>query len=188
MAVGQRPERVLLNAEDGFCLDPALIPDDADLVLIGNPTNPTSALHPAARVSDLLRPGRVLVVDEAFMDAISDESESMISPTMGGLVVLRSLTKTWGLAGLRAGYAVGDPAVVAAMRAQQPPWPVSTPALAAIRACLAPEARARAAATLPELDRQRSYLVDRLAEVGLAVTGTPQAPFVLIDTRPVSGP
>jgi cobyrinic acid a,c-diamide synthase len=185
VAVGHRPERVQLNAADGFQLDPALIPDDADLVLVGNPTNPTSVLHPAARLTELLVPGRLLVVDEAFMDAVPGESETMISTKMGGLVVVRSLTKTWGLAGLRAGYAVGEPEVISAMRAQQPSWPVSTPALAAIRACLAPEARARAAAALTELDRQRIHLVDSLAEVGFAVTGTPRAPFVLVDTSPV---
>jgi cobyrinic acid a,c-diamide synthase len=187
LAAGHGADRVVLDPENGFTLDPALVPDDADLVLVGNPTNPTSVLHPAGRLAELLRPGRLLVVDEAFMDAVPGESETMISSTMTGLVVLRSLTKTWGLAGLRAGYAVGDPLVIAGMRAQQPPWPVSTPALAAIRACLAPEARARAVTALPELDRQRSHLVDCLAEVGLPVTGTPLAPFVLVDTSAVRG-
>ena len=43
-------------------------PDDADLVFVGNPTNPTSVLHPAAEIAKLARPGRVLVVDEAFAD------------------------------------------------------------------------------------------------------------------------
>jgi cobyrinic acid a,c-diamide synthase len=185
LAAGHGADRVVLDPANGFMLDPALVPDDADLVLVGNPTNPTSVLHPAARLADLLRPDRLLVVDEAFMDVVPGETETMISSTMTGLVVLRSLTKTWGLAGLRAGYAVGDPAVIARMRAQQPPWPVSAPALAAIRACLAPEARARAVTALPELDRLRSHLVDCLAEVGLAVVGTPQAPFVLVDSAPV---
>ena len=62
----------------------------------------------------------------------------MISDDMTGLLVLRSLTKTWGLAGLRAGYVIGDPKLIAAMRLQQPPWSVSTPALAAMVACLTP--------------------------------------------------
>ena len=45
------------------------------------------------------------------MDAVPGEPESMITTeAMDGVLVLRSLTKTWGLAGLRAGYAVGDPA------------------------------------------------------------------------------
>ena len=56
--------------------------------------------------------------------------------------MLRSLTKTWALAGLRAGYVVGDPELVARLRGQQPPWSVSTPALAATVACLGRPARA----------------------------------------------
>ena len=103
----------------------------SDLVVIGNPTNPTGVLHPAAVITSLRRPGRILVIDEAFMDCVPGETETMIGNDMTGLLVLRSLTKTWGLAGLRAGYVIGDPTLIAAMQRQQPPWSVSTPALAA---------------------------------------------------------
>ena len=135
LAAGHQPERVILERATGFRLDPDLIPADADLIMIGNPTNPTSVLHPAALLRTLVRPGRVLVIDEAFMDAVPGEPETMISSDLRGVVVLRSLTKTWGLAGLRAGYAVGDAEVIAAMAAQQPPlvgldarpWPRSRP-------------------------------------------------------------
>src|SRR3954468_16847982 len=65
---GQAVERVLLREEDGFRLDPALVPPDSDLVVIGNPTNPTSVLHPHGAIAELTRSGRVLVVDEAFAD------------------------------------------------------------------------------------------------------------------------
>ncbi|MGW7309103.1 cobalamin biosynthesis protein, partial [Streptomyces sp. NPDC054835] len=65
---GHEVERVLLREEDGFRLDPAAVPEEADLVVIGNPTNPTSVLHPAEAIAGLARPGRTLVVDEAFMD------------------------------------------------------------------------------------------------------------------------
>ena len=86
------------------------MPDDADLVVIGNPTNPTGVLHPAETLARLCRPGRLVVVDEAFMDAVPGEPETLITGgPMAGVLVLRSLTKTWGLAGLRAGYVVGDP-------------------------------------------------------------------------------
>lgn len=95
---GHAVGRVLLREEDGFRLDPALVPHDADLVVVGNPTNPTSVLHPADTLTRLARPGRFLVVDEAFMDAVPGERESLVGRTdVPGLVVLRSLTKTWGL-------------------------------------------------------------------------------------------
>ena len=48
IAAGHRPARVMTRPEDGFRLHPASVPVDADLVMIGNPTNPTSVLHPAA--------------------------------------------------------------------------------------------------------------------------------------------
>ncbi|WP_106516502.1 Rv2231c family pyridoxal phosphate-dependent protein CobC, partial [Streptomyces himastatinicus] len=109
---GHTVERVLLDERDGFRLDPAAVPDDADLVVVGNPTNPTSVLHPAAVLAELARPGRTLVVDEAFMDAVPGEPASLASRTdVPGLVVLRSLTKTWGLAGLRIGYVLADPGI-----------------------------------------------------------------------------
>ncbi|MDG4866331.1 aminotransferase class I/II-fold pyridoxal phosphate-dependent enzyme, partial [Streptomyces sp. T-3] len=129
---GHEVGRVLLRAEDGFRLDPGAVPEDADLVIVGNPTNPTSVLHPAALITELARPGRVLVVDEAFMDAVPGEREALAGRVdVPGLVVLRSLTKTWGLAGLRIGYVLAAPEIIAALERAQPLWPVSTPALAA---------------------------------------------------------
>ena len=126
--------------------------------------------------------GRTVVVDEAFMDAVPTEAQSLADVLLPGLVVLRSLTKTWGIAGLRAGYAVGDEPVIAAMRAQQPPWSVSTPALAAIAACLQPEALAEAAAATRTIAAHREVLVAGLAELGLPAAGRPSTPFVLVDT------
>ncbi|HWJ53110.1 MAG TPA: Rv2231c family pyridoxal phosphate-dependent protein CobC, partial [Propionibacteriaceae bacterium] len=183
IAAGHSPERVILPSGNGFRLDPGLIPADSDLVLIGNPTNPTSVLHQAATLRMLFRPGRTLVVDEAFMDAVPGEPDTLIGAEMTGLVVVRSLTKTWGLAGLRAGYAVGDPSVIARMAAQQPPWSVSAPALAAIAAGLSHKAREIAAAAAEEISEHRAVLIDGLAALGLPVAGAPRAPFVLVDTR-----
>jgi cobyrinic acid a,c-diamide synthase len=111
----------------------------------------------------------------------------MISDDLTGLLVLRSLTKTWGLAGLRAGYAIGDPSLIAAMMLQQPPWSVSTPALAAMVACLTPQARNLAAAAAEEIAGRRTYLMEQLADVGLEVAGQAQAPFVLVDTSGLRG-
>ena len=75
---GHRLDRVVLSPP--FTLTAAAVPDDADLVMIGNPTNPTSRLHPAQALRELCRPGRVVVVDEAFADCVPGEPESLAVP------------------------------------------------------------------------------------------------------------
>lgn len=179
-AAGHPITRVALRAADGWRLDPAAVPEEADLVVIGNPTNPTSVLHPAADLVALARPGRVLVVDEAFADTVPGEPESLAGRRdVPGLVVVRSLTKTWGLAGLRVGYALGPAALVARLGAQQPQWPVSTPALAALVACSTPAARAEAEYAAREFDRWREALLRRLPPAAV-VEGAPRSSFVLL--------
>ncbi|MET7475348.1 Rv2231c family pyridoxal phosphate-dependent protein CobC [Streptomyces sp. NPDC005648] len=181
---GHTVDRVLLREEDGFRLDPAAVPGDADLVVIGNPTNPTSVLHPAESIVRLARPGRTLVVDEAFMDAVPGEREALAGRTdVPGLVVLRSLTKTWGLAGLRIGYVLASPETIAELERAQPLWPVSTPALAAAEACVGSQALAEAAHAAHRVAADRAHLVAGLGEFGpdgLRIVEPAQAPFVLV--------
>ncbi|WP_369222028.1 Rv2231c family pyridoxal phosphate-dependent protein CobC [Streptomyces sp. R39] len=181
---GHTVDRVLLREADGFRLDPAAVAEDADLVVIGNPTNPTSVLHPAETIVRLARPGRTLVVDEAFIDAVPGEREALAGRTdVPGLVVLRSLTKTWGLAGLRIGYVLAAPEIVTELARAQPLWPVSTPALAAAEACVAPRALAEAAHAAHRVAADRAHLVAGLEEFapeGVRVAGPAEGPFVLV--------
>ncbi|BCL31544.1 Rv2231c family pyridoxal phosphate-dependent protein CobC [Streptomyces aurantiacus] len=181
---GHTVDRVLLRPQDGFRLDPSAVPEDADLVVIGNPTNPTSVLHPARLIAELARPGRTLVVDEAFMDAVPDEREALAGRTdVPGLVVLRSLTKTWGLAGLRIGYVLAAPETVVELERGQPLWPVSTPALAAAEACMTPRALAEQAQAARRVATDRAHLVAGLKEFasdGVRVAEPAEGPFVLV--------
>jgi histidinol-phosphate aminotransferase len=179
-AAGRPVERLLLRADDGYRLRPSDVPADADLVVLGNPTNPTSVLHPAEDVAALARPGRVLLVDEAFADTVPGEPGSLAARRdLPGLLVVRSLTKTWGLAGLRVGYALGPAALVAGLAAAQPHWPVSTPALAALVACTSPAARAEAAGAAADLAAHRGALLAALPPE-VEVVGDPRSSFVLL--------
>lgn len=179
-ATGHNVERVILDVADGFRLDPDLVPADADLVFLGNPTNPTSILHPADVVTGLVRPERLLVVDEAFADCIPGKSESLAGRSdLSGVVVVRSLTKMWGLAGLRVGYLLAEPHVVEMLAALQPLWPVSTPALAALEVCSDSEAIAEGGRWATELTGLRNHLIDGLRALGFDVPGDQRASFVL---------
>ena len=181
-AAGHEVGRVLLRPEDGFRLDPATVPEEADLVVVGNPTNPTSVLHPAAALEKLARPGRTLVVDEAFMDAVPGGREALCGRTdIPGLVVLRSLTKTWGLAGLRIGYVLAAPETIGKLQKAQPLWPVSSPALAAAEACMEPRALVEAAAAADRIAVDRAHLIAGLMEfTEVRVAEPAEGPFVLV--------
>ena len=190
-AAGWHIERVLLEAADGFTLRPELVPDECDLVVVGNPTNPTGVLHSRAALLGLRRPGRIVVVDEAFMDSVPDEPQSLASwPDLSGVLVVRSLTKTWGLAGLRIGYLLGESAAVAAAAAVQPHWSVSGPALAAALACTTPAATEESGRRAESVRCERERLRGELAERGFGVAASSAGPFLLIrhpDRRELHG-
>jgi len=141
-------------------------------------TNPTSVLHLRDQILALRRPGRIVVVDEAFADAIPGEPASLAGESLPDVVVLRSLTMTWALAGLRVGYALGPRDVLDRMTARRPHWPLGTLQLEAIAACSSPEAVAEAERGAQRLAMLRAAMVAGLSSIGLDVIDG-CAPFVL---------
>jgi histidinol-phosphate aminotransferase len=181
------PEAVLGAAGVPLChvvLDPpfeladASVPEEADLVVLGNPTNPTSVLHTREQILALRRPGRIVVVDEAFADAVPGEPQTLAAEASADLVVLRSLTKTWSLAGLRVGYALGAPDVLARLTATRPHWPLGTLQLEAIAACSTPAAVAEADAGARRLAALRADMVAGFTAAGVDVVDG-NAPYLL---------
>lgn len=150
---------------------------DADLAVLVNPNNPDGRLIRRGDLRDLLdaralrragRPG-LLVVDEAFMDvAATDEG---LAPFVGrpGLAVLRSFGKFHGLAGVRLGFALAEPAFAAAITSRLGPWAVSGPALRIGSMALAD--RAWAAAMRRQLAGDAAQLDALLGAAGLRVIG-----------------
>lgn len=181
---GHRVTVVQCRPEDGYRLDPTAVPDDADLVVLGNPTNPTGVLHPAEDILRLRRPRRVVVVDEAFMDTVEGETESLAGHRRRGLLVVRSLTKHWSIPGIRAGYVLGSDRCIAGLAARQVPWSVSTPAIAAAVACTSPEAIAEGARRAGQIAEWRDALVTGLSSRGIEVLPS-RTSFVL--ARPGRG-
>jgi cobalamin biosynthetic protein CobC len=104
-----------------------------DLAIVVNPNNPDGRVVERERLLRLARKlrakGGLLVVDEAFMD-VGPRAESLAGDVdQGGIVVLRSFGKFFGLAGLRLGFALADPPAVERLEAQFGPWAVAGPAL-----------------------------------------------------------
>ncbi len=179
---GHEVTTVLL--EPGATLAAVRVPEDADLVVVGNPTNPTGTLHPRAAVTALQRPGRLVVVDEAFLDAVPGEPESLAGSSPDGVVVVRSLTKTWAVPGVRAGYLLGEPRTVATLRALRPPWSFSAAASATVLAVTTSRGRTEQRRRAVELQEWRAGLERVLDDVGVPYLPS-RAPFVL--ARPGAG-
>ncbi|WP_397213494.1 cobyrinate a,c-diamide synthase [Nocardioides sp. BE266] len=175
---GHTPGQVLLSHQDGFRLKAEDVPDDADLVIIGNPTNPTGVRHKADTIRSLTRPHRLVVVDEAFLD---DDVETLTDERIDGLVVLRSLTKIWSIPGIRAGYLLAEPRTVEELRQHQTPWSVSASAIAALIATSTEQARDEARRRAEELADRRRHLEDGLRELGIETIPS-TAPYVLART------
>lgn len=175
--------RVIL--ERPYTLDPTLVPEEADLVVLGNPTNPTSILHPTETIQALRRPGRIVVVDEAFADAVvgrgdAGEPESLAGLSARDVIVFRSLTKTWALAGLRCGYALGAPEILARLTHGRPHWPLGTLQLEAIIATAEPAAVAESRRYADRIAADRTAMIDRLTALGLDVHTPATGPFLLL--------
>ena len=173
--------RVLRDADDGFALDAAAVPEAADLVVVGNPASPSGTLDPAAALLALRRPGRTLVVDEAFMDLVPGEAASLVREPLADVIVVRSMTKSLAIPGVRAGYAVAPRALADRLRAVRPPWSCNVLALAALRAMAQrPEALAAAAV---RAQSERADLERRLAAVPGLRTWPAAANYVLVRVR-----
>ncbi len=176
--------RVHRDAARGFALDPAAVPEGADLVVVGNPASPSGTLDPAAAILALRRPGRTLVVDEAFMDLVPGEPASLVREHLEDVIVTRSLTKVLSIPGLRVGYAVAPPALADRLRAVRPPWSANALALAALTvAARHPHELARIA---ERAAADRADLTARLQQVpGVQVTpGAANFVLVTVDDGP----
>jgi cobalamin biosynthetic protein CobC len=115
----------------------------ADVVVVVNPDNPTGRLLPPQALRAVA--ARLLIVDEAFIDLMPNEA-SLAGALPDNAIVLRSFGKTYGLAGLRLGFAVAPTPLAARLRDELGPWAVSGPALSIGATALTDDAWLQAAA------------------------------------------
>lgn len=146
---------------------------DSDIAILCNPNNPDGCRHQGEtlrRLADRLAArGSWLVVDEAFIDLEPQELSLASHLPHPGIVILRSFGKTYGLAGLRLGFALASPKLAAHIRQSLGPWAISGPALAAGTQALADTAWR--ASSIVTLDRETARLDTLLARSGLSLIG-----------------
>ncbi|MBJ7471372.1 MAG: bifunctional adenosylcobinamide kinase/adenosylcobinamide-phosphate guanylyltransferase, partial [Solirubrobacteraceae bacterium] len=155
--------RVHRDPDADFAIDPALIPEAADLVIVGNPAAASGSLAARETVLALTRPGRTVVVDEAFMDLTPGEPETLTALMHEGVIVVRSFTKSLSIPGVRCGAAITSPELARRLRRVRPPWSVNAFAVAAMTALARhPE---ELAARADEAAAQLADLTARLADI-----------------------
>ena len=146
-----------------------------------NPNNPTGVLLPAGEVDTVLlsvaEGEGTLFLDEAFIE-LSDPGQSMVGRRDPSLFLLRSLTKSFSIPGIRFGYGFGDPDLIARMEATRPPWSVN--AYAEHYALLAFEHYNELEQSRKYIEAEREWLNSRFADLPVRVNPS-QANFILVD-------
>jgi len=159
----------VLREEDGFRLDALRLKkamDGCEAVYIANPSNPAGVLTPKEELLDVIshagKNGALVVVDEAFADftGVSVVPEAVHMPNV---IVLRSMTKFYSMAGLRLGYAVASRRLIGRLSAYIPAWSVNTLASAAGVAAFKDGAFRKR--TLEWLAAERRYLLEGLSSI-----------------------
>jgi len=129
--LGVAIETHALHSESCFRYDPAEMFDErCDAILLANPQNPSGVCHSAEQIRELVveasRRNMYVLLDEAFIDYLPEESLTTRTDEFPHLVVFRSVTKFHGMPGLRVAYAVACPAVTLAINDGLAPWPITT--------------------------------------------------------------
>ena len=190
---GARAIAVPRRQPEGWSLDveaTARAAADADLVWLCNPNNPTAQDEPAGTVETLLaalerdaasagrRPPAV-ILDEAYVE-FSGRSLLELRTRHPNLVVVRTASKAYALAGLRVGFAIADAATIATMAPYRPPGSVSIVSAAVVTQALADGRAMRH--NVEQVTGERRRLAAGLDEVGWSV-GPSITNFLLVDCR-----
>ncbi len=168
---GAKVEFVPLDVS--FSLDPDSVIKNArgaDAVFLCNPNNPTGRLATASikKIIENVDPSTMILLDECFIELVNRPRENTLVGVLRdfqNLVILRSLTKSFGMAGLRLGYSISSPAVAEKLQSMRVPWNVNALAQAAGIAALADKSHIIKSRAL--VKKERSFLQDRIKRTGL---------------------
>lgn len=161
------------------------------MIFIGNPDNPAGTYVTAAQLENFLktiRPDIAVVVDEAYFEYVNtkDYPDTLkMLERYGNLIITRTFSKFYGLAGLRIGYGIARPEIIDVLNRVREPFNVDSLAQAAALACLADRAYYRRIAG--EIQKEKQNLYRQLEQLGVVFIKS-ATNFILIDVRRPSTP
>lgn len=161
------------------------------LVFVCAPNNPTGGLVPTAtieRLATALRGRALVVVDEAYVEYAGTPSAAELLPAYENLVVLRTLSKAWGLAGARIGALLATPEIVQLLCGIMAPYPLPLPAVAAALAVVDEAGAARLRRRVGVVRRERERLAAALTDLPAVRAVLPSAAnFLAVRFRDAGG-
>ncbi len=153
---------------EGWTWSSELAEDHAPLKFIVNPNSPTGTWAAESAVEEVVERSRgVVVLDEAYVD-FAPESCVRLLEKHRNLLILRTFSKSYALAGMRIGFALGDPALIAGLDAVRDSYNMDRLAVAAAIAAIQDEDHHRK--IVEHVLAERSWLADRLRELGFEVS------------------
>lgn len=160
----------------------AKVTEKTAAIALVTPNNPTGLVMTGDEVRRIARaaPHALVILDLAYTE-FADEDLQPVGLELPNVVSIRTLSKAWGLAGLRVGYAVGDPKVITWLRSAGGPYAVSGPS-AAIAAAMVERHEALMRAYVARVREERVRLFDLLTQLGLD-PWTSRANFVTTGAR-----
>tara|TARA_B110000208_G_C11702537_1_gene406393 strand:+ start:83 stop:1237 length:1155 start_codon:yes stop_codon:yes gene_type:complete len=162
----------------------AAVRPNTKLIFVCTPNNPTANDAAKSSIVALLEGFQqgIVVVDEAYADFSDEASWCGAVGTYSNLLVLQTFSKSWGLAGVRCGVAVGTPPIIACLNAMKAPYNLSRPTSAIVRAALAPAGRAAMLASVDAIKRERERVRTALEAMDFVGIVHPSAAnFVLFE-------
>ncbi|AAN55119.1 histidinol-phosphate transaminase [Shewanella oneidensis MR-1] len=153
-----------LSAEYGLPADFATAARGAKLVFICNPNNPTGTVIDKARIEQAIQalPDSIVVVDEAYIEFCPEYSVADLLETYPNLVVLRTLSKAFALAGARCGFLLANEEIIEIIMRVIAPYPVPLPVSEVAEQALSPAGIARMKTQVKELNTQGERLAAAL--------------------------
>jgi histidinol-phosphate aminotransferase len=150
--------------DEGWSWSSSLVDDPAPLKFLVNPNSPTGTLHNRLTVERAAARSRgVVVLDEAYVD-FAPQSQLELLARCPNLLIIRTMSKSYALAGMRIGFALGDPELVAALNTVKDSYNVDR--LAIVAACAAIEDDRHHRMIVDHVVAERAWLEGRLSELG----------------------